>query len=122
MSPYILGILAIPCLLGIVVILRMLYVGGKAAKAKISRRSHRGTDAKPVALLDQPFACPTCNLVDCIRVARSNFKEMPYVEHFICEACGTAYLGPNQEAMVQKRLEAQRKVQDILTGRKKKPG
>lgn len=117
MNPVIAALLALPVLLGTVVILRMLWTAAKLAKAKL-RPAVRGPTGPIVPILDEPFPCPTCNRLEHVHVARSNYKEMPYVEHFLCHACGTEYLGPKQEAMVAKRLEARRKVADVLAGRK----
>lgn len=77
----------------------------------------RGPANPVVPLLDQPTPCPTCQRLEHVHISRADFREMPFVEHFICHACGTQYLGPNQEAMVQKRLEAKRKIESQLAGR-----
>lgn len=116
MSPVLLVCLGFPALLGLLVILRILRNVGKLVIQ--GRRAKRGSQNIPVPLLDQPTPCPSCSRLDLVAVSRADFREMPYVEHFICRACGTQYLGPNQEAMVAKRLEAKRKIEAQLAGRK----
>lgn len=120
-SPVLLVLLGIPAMLGLLVLLR---IGRNAFKVMATlgqtRRAQRGVNNPIVPLLDEPKPCPTCTRLDLVSVVRSDFQQMPYVEHFLCRACGTAFLGPNQEAQVAKRLEAKRKVDDILSGRKLK--
>lgn len=123
MSPVILGILVIPVILGILVILRMVWTGVKLLRTRSSPDQNRSRklSGPVIPLLDQPFPCPSCGRQDLVMVARSDFREMPYVEHFNCHACGTQFLGPNQEKMVEKRLEARKKFHGILAGAPKPP-
>ena len=121
MNPYLAAALVLPCLLGIIVLLRVLWGASKIVRQGLRESRLRKSPANIVPLLDEPFPCPSCARLDLVHVARSDFREMPYVEHFNCHACGTQFLGPNQEKMVAKRLEARRKLADILSGRVEKP-
>lgn len=117
MNPYLAAILTIPLALGTLVLLRLAYVAYKLARAKLpGRRAQRGTNLPVIPMLDEPMPCTTCGRLDTVRVARDNFQEMPYVEHFLCEGCGTRYLGPHQNEQVQKRLEAQKAMRLALAG------
>lgn len=120
MNPLILAILLILAFLGLLVFVRIAYTAGKVARAKF-RNPLRKFQGPVIPLLDQPIPCPTCARLEFVRVARADFREMPFVEHFVCHACGTQYLGENQEKMVNKRLEARRKFAATLTGRAKDP-
>lgn len=119
-NPVILVILVIPALLGFLVIGRMLWTGIQAAKTP-KKKSLRKFENPVVPLLDTPFPCTSCGRLETVHVARADFREMPYVEHFVCHGCGTQYLGPNQTAMVEKRLEARKKFSAVLTGAAKNP-
>lgn len=119
--PVILVILGIPAFLGFLVILRMLWMAGKLARSHAQQRASRKLAGPVVPLLDEPMPCPTCERQEFVAISRGNFQDMPYIEHFVCHGCGTEFLGPNQEKMVEKRLEARRKLVEILTGKTKKP-
>lgn len=119
-NPVVLVILALPVLLGTAVILRMLFTAAKVAKASF-RNPLRKTAGPVIPLLDEPTACPSCERLENVHVARADFREMPYVEHFVCHGCGTQFLGPNQEKMVAKRLAARATFTATLTGAPKKP-
>lgn len=113
----IIAALSLPVLLGVLVIMRLTFTAVKVAKAKILPKKMRGPAGPVIPLLDQPFPCPTCEKLEFVHVARSDFREMNYVEHLVCHGCGTQFLGPNQEAMVAKRLEARQKMADVFAGR-----
>lgn len=113
----IIAALSLPVLLGVLVIVRLTFTAVRVAKAKISPKKTRGPAGPVIPLLDQPFPCPTCEKLEFVHVARSDFREMNYVEHLVCHGCGTQFLGPNQEAMVAKRLEARQKMADVFAGR-----
>lgn len=114
-----LGTLALLGLLVFVRIVATVVNAAKLAKGKILPKKTRGPAGPVIPLLDQPFPCPTCEKLEFVHVARSDFREMNYVEHLVCHGCGTQFLGPNQEAMVAKRLEARRKMADVFAGRAK---
>lgn len=120
MNPVIVALLALPALLGTIVVLRMLFTAAKVAKASF-RSPVRKMAGPVIPLLDEPSPCPSCEKPEHVHVARSDFREMPYVEHFVCHGCGTQFLGPNQEKMVAKRLDARRVFSETLTGTRKKP-
>lgn len=110
-------LLVLPVVLGLLVIGRLIITAVKAAKAKISPQKTRGPAGPVIPLLDQPFPCPTCEKLEFVHVARSDFRELNFVEHLVCHGCGTQFLGPNQEAMVAKRLEARQKMADVFAGK-----
>lgn len=117
MNYLLLALLSIPLLLGSLVILQVIArVGKNALERARGRRAQRGTATQPVAMLDQPFPCPTCTRLDMVAVRRADYQQMPYVEHFLCHACGTEFLGPNQLAMVQKRVKARDAFRGALDG------
>lgn len=113
----IIAALSLPVLLGVLVIVRLTFTAVRVARAKISPKKTRGPAGPVIPLLDQPTPCPTCERAETVHVARSDFREMNFVEHFVCHGCGTQFLGPNQEAMVAKRLEARQKMADVFAGR-----
>lgn len=120
MNPVLLVLLAFPALLGTIVVLRMLFTAAKVAKVSF-RNPSRKLAGPVIPLLDEPAACPSCERLEHVHVSRADFREMPFVEHFVCHGCGTQFLGPNQEKMVEKRLAARRLFSETLTGTRKKP-
>lgn len=116
-NPVIIALLLLPSMLGSIVLVRMLVTAARVARASFQKVPRKNPAGTVIPLLDEPFACPTCERLETVSVRRADFREMPYVEHFLCHGCGTEFLGPNQEKMVAKRLEARRKVADVLAGR-----